>query len=246
MTASRALAALSVAVLLVASASASAAESTEQGSQSWAATPIPEPLLFDIALPLGTEKGKLEVNSIFRYPFDDGKLISVPEVEGAILDGLSFELEIEFEGGSQTGWSVAGQPTFGRAWGRRFVHGAQLIVERDDSDRTTEIVALYIPAFRFSPVWSLLAMIGARTPISGDGDTRLVFNGSVFAEISRPLTLGLELNYRADISRTEKLEVIPQVHWSISDHFGIQAGLGFGRDGDSIGTESVLRVIYAF
>jgi hypothetical protein len=244
MTRSRTFVTFAVVALL--GAGAAAQEPVAHESPPWATAPIPEPLLFDIALPLGTKKGSLEVNSIFRHPFGDGKLISVPEVEGAVLDGLSFELEIEFEGSSQVGWSVAGQPTFGRGWGRRFIHGAQLIVERNDSDRTTEIVAMYIPAVRFSPVWSLLAMIGARTPVSGDGDTRFVFNGSVFAEISRPLTLGLELNYRADISRTEKLEAIPQVHWRITNHFGIQAGFGFGRDDDSIGTEALLRVIYAF
>ena len=60
------------------------------------------------------------------------------------------------------------------------------------------------------------------------------------------MTLGLEMNYRADISRTEKLTLIPQVHWGISDHVAVQIGLSVWSDDGSAGTEAMLRAIYAF
>ena len=139
------------------------AESTRN---EWVISPIPEPLLFDMALPLGTPTGRVEINSIFRVPTGDGKVISVPEVEGTIRDGLGLELEVEFEGSRQTGWSAAAQLTLGRGIDNQFIHGLQFIVEREDTDQRTDIVALYIPAFRFSPVWSTIVMVGIREPVS--------------------------------------------------------------------------------
>lgn len=199
-----------------------------------------------MALPLGTQRGRLEVNSIFRIPIENGKVISVPEVEGTIRDGLGLELEVEFEGSRQTGWSAAAQWTLGRGIDNQFIHGLQVIVERENPDQRTDIVALYIPAFRFSPVWSTMVMIGIREPVSGEGQTRFVFNGSVFAETSHSLTLGLEINSRADNERTENLEIVPQIHWGASDHIAVQAGIGFARVDDSTKTEAMLRAIYAF
>ena len=240
----RLLVVVSISLVLVIAAAAQEPARTE--TPALATALIPEPLLMDMALPLGTERGRLEVNSIFRVPTGDGKVISVPEVEGTVLDGFGLEFELEFEGSRQTGWSAAAQLTLGMGLNQQFIHGVQITIERNDSRETTEIVALYIPAFRFSPVWSTLIMAGARTPVSGAGDTQFVFNGSVFAEISNSLTLGLEMNYRADILRTEKLTLIPQLHWSISNHTAIQIGFSVWQDDSSTETEAVLRAIYAF
>ncbi|MDJ0956858.1 MAG: hypothetical protein QNI91_08385 [Arenicellales bacterium] len=222
------------------------AQSGQMESSEWETVPIPEPLLFDMALPLGTKRGQVEVNSIFRIPTSDGKVISVPEVEGTIADGVGLELEIEFEDSTQTGWSTAAQFTLGRALAQQFIHGIQLVVERDDSEKTTDIVALYIPAYRFSPVWSTLLMVGLREPINREGETKFVFNGSVFATTTDRLTLGIELNLRADISRTDKLEFIPQIHWTATDQISVQAGVGIGKENDSTKSEAMLRAIYAF
>ena len=222
------------------------AQSGKVESLEWKTAPIPEPLLFDMALPLGTERGQVEVNSIFRIPTSNGKVISVPEVEGTVADGISLELEIEFEGSAQTGWSTAAQFTIGRTLDQQFIHGIQLVVERDDSEKTTDVVALYVPAYRFSPVWSTLVMVGVREPISREGETKFVFNGSVFANTTDRLTLGIELNLRADISRTDKLEFIPQIHWAETDEFGVQVGIGIGKENDSTKSEVMLRATYAF
>jgi hypothetical protein len=59
-------------------ATAVAQGSTGPEVPDWAASPIPEPLLSDMVLPLGNERGQVEINSIFRVPIDDGKTISVP------------------------------------------------------------------------------------------------------------------------------------------------------------------------
>jgi len=133
---------------------------------------------------------------------------------------------------------------------QQLVHGGQLVIERDDNERTTDLVAMYIPGYRFNPVWSALLMVGARIPLSGSGneteDTRFVFNGSVFAETSASWTWGLELNFRADIDRSEKLVVVPQVHWQSTGGFGIQGGLGLRHENSSYKTEYIARVIYGF
>ena len=78
--------------MLVASHSAAREPSPPQVPE-WSAAPIPEPLLFDLALPLGTERGSVEVNSIFRFPIDGGRVISVPEAEVRRLFGERCRLD---------------------------------------------------------------------------------------------------------------------------------------------------------
>ena len=125
------------------------AGSDNQASESVpSGAPIPEPLLFDMVLPLGAEQGEVEVNSIFRLPVDGETLIWIPEIEGAVLSGFTFELEIEMLGNRQKGWNVASQATLGRGFDNHFIHGAQVRVERDDDEGSTEFVALCVSSGR--------------------------------------------------------------------------------------------------
>jgi len=103
------LARLKLAILLLHSAVTIVWAEPVAASANWATNLIPEPLLYDLTLPLDTPGGQVEVNSIFRVPAGTGKVISVPEIEGTVADGLGFELEIEFDGSEQNGWSAASQ-----------------------------------------------------------------------------------------------------------------------------------------
>jgi hypothetical protein len=69
---------------------------------------IPEPLLFDLALSLGTPRGQAEVNAILRVPTGDEELIWIPEIEGTPLDPLAVEVELEFRGSVFNGLDLAG------------------------------------------------------------------------------------------------------------------------------------------
>jgi hypothetical protein len=147
-------------------------------SEGGAAVTIPEPLLFDMVLPLGAQQGQLEVNSIFRVPLDSGEVIIVPEIEGAVLDGLTFELEIEFAGTRQTGWNeliglYIPAFRFDPTWSLLVMLGARVPVEGDDS-----------------------------------ADTKLVFNATVFAQPNDGLVVAVETNYHADTRRSESFSVI--------------------------------------
>ncbi|UCE01507.1 MAG: hypothetical protein JSW67_09455 [Candidatus Latescibacterota bacterium] len=103
------------------------------------------------------------MNSIFRVPTDGGEVLAIPEIEGAVLDGVTLEIEIEFRGSKHQGWNVASQLTFG-AIGRHFIHGAQLRIERDEEAKRTNGALLYLPGCRFGRRWSALLMLGGAHP----------------------------------------------------------------------------------
>jgi hypothetical protein len=175
-------------------------------------------------------------------------LFGFPEVEGTVWDGIALELEVEFSGSRQKGLNFASQITLGRGFGGRFIHGVQVRAERDNDEKSTELVALYIPAFRFNPTWSTLVMVGARVPLEGDdnGDTKLLFNASVFAEPNDSLVLGIECDYRGDTRRSDSLSVIPQALFGFTDHFSVQVGLGMTFADQPTKAEAMFRVTYSF
>ena len=165
--------------------------------------------------------------------------------KGTAWDGVAFEFEVDFKGSRQTGFTLASQVTLGTGAGGQFVHGVQARLERDDDDKTTELVALYVPGFRFSSFWSGVALVGMRLPLEG-GDQRFVLDVTVFAEVSSHVVLGLEANYRADTRRYESLGLVPQVHLQLGRHVSLQGGVGVTFRDVSPRAEVIVRGIYGF
>jgi hypothetical protein len=119
-------------------------------------------------------------------------------------------------------------------------------VERDEEDDRMDLVGLYMPGYRLSRTWSGLVMVGLRTPLSGDLETRVIFNGTIFAELSDVWVLALESDYRVDTRLSEGWTIIPQVHVNAGRHFKLQAGVGLAAEDEEEMTEGLLRAIYEF
>lgn len=105
---------------------------------------IPEPMVFDLMRPLGSHQGEFEANVLGLIPIASrggangdpdalglpgNGLEWAPELEYALMDGLSLELELPFETTQVAAYKGGAQWTFGKAFGNRFIHGAQLIIE---------------------------------------------------------------------------------------------------------------------
>jgi len=224
---------------------------------------IPEPLVFDLVRPLGAKRGEFEINTLGIVPIgrapnsavpdalglSGSKFEWAPEVEWAVRDGLAIEFELPFETTTLAAYKSAVQWTFGTAFDRHFIHGAQAIVQYDLHEESWLPTVLYLAGARFDEVWSCLAMIGVRGDTgaeqSSDRVQRLL-NLSLFADVSPHATVGVETNLSTAMRGNSALMVLPQVHWELTDYFMIQTGAGgrFASDG-SMG-EAAIRVIRSF
>lgn len=226
---------------------------------------IPEPMVFDLVRPLGARRGEFEINTLMIAPLRRARVATseipdslgldgqgfewAPEVEYAIWDGIAVELEFPFEEAALGAYKAAAQFTLGTAFERRFIHGAQVIVQYDLNPSTWLPTALYIAGVRFDETWSAVGMLGVR------GDTNAatlaarlerIVNFSLFADIAQNLTMGLETNFAVISSGASSTLLMPQLHWEVLDHFMIQAGAGARVDEKKTLPEAAARVIYSF
>ena len=218
---------------------------------------IPEPLVFDLVRGLGADRGELEINVLVEQPLtlsgaDEKPTAWAPEIEVAVIDGLALELEFPFEDGELIAEKFAVQGTFGVAFDNHFIHGTQFIAEHLRNESAWELTFLYIPGIRFDKTWSALMMIGFRTLVGNDDDhageseTEALFNFSLFADVSHRMTLGVETNYAAALSGEASLLAMPQLHFEITDHFMVQAGVGVRFTDEESLPEAATRIIYSF
>ncbi len=199
---------------------------------------IAEPMVFDLVRPLGAERGELEVNNLALFPMHRtiGKppgqthpIDWAPEIELAVADGLAVEFELPFEDDRLQEYKLAWQYTFGTAFDDRFIHGLQNIIVYDRESGNVVPTLLYVFGFRIDDYWSMLHMVGLRTEIGGDDRavrTEQLVNLNLFRDVSDSMTLGLEANYAQQLGGAFELLVMPQVHWEMTDHWMLQAGVG--------------------
>lgn len=190
---------------------------------------IPEPMVFDLVRGLGARKGELEANVLVGAPVgggDDRPVAWAPEIEWAFADGVAIEFELPFADGDLEAYKVAAQFTIGVGARKRFIHGVQAIVETFDGVDAWEFSGLYVPAWRFGRVWSAIALVGLRASAGSDAvhDTELLVNPSVFADVGRRWTVGLEVNVESEFGGDTVTRVVPQVHWEMTDTWMLQAG----------------------
>ncbi len=224
----------------------------EDGGSEAHAPIIPEPMVFDLVRPLGAKKGELEGNALVEIPLEkqdssDPSVYWAPEVEGAPFDGFALEFELPFEDGTLEAYKFAAQYTFGTAAGNRYIHGAQAIAENLRESGSWELTLLYLAGYRFDRTWSVLGMIGGRTLQGGDlpSGSEALLNASVFADVSHSVSLGLETNVASDFEGHSAFLIIPQLHYEITDHIMIQAGVGAEiEDGEATPTLA-FRLIFA-
>jgi len=135
--------------------------------------------------------------------------------------------------------------------GGRFIHGTQFIAVRSAHEESWELTALYIPAYRFNSVWSLLGMVGLRDQVGTDrrNVSAVLVNVTVFAQLSERTTLGLELNNTNPNDAIEETEndfdllVMPQWHQEVTEHVSFQFGIGGQFADGRFDTIGALRAI---
>jgi len=224
---------------------------------------IPEPMVFDLVRPLGARRGELEINTLLIQPIGSVPDSTIPnalglsgstfewapEVEFVVRDGLAFELEFPFETTTLGAYKTAAQWTFGTAFNQQYIHGVQAIVQYDRHPQSWLPTVLYVAGWRFDEVWSMLGMVGVRgdtgAEVRGQRVQRLL-NLSLFADVNKHLTVGVETNLAATMDGEASLMVMPQLHCELTDYFMIQAGAGGQFAGDGSMGEAAARVIRSF
>lgn len=228
---------------------------------------IPEPMFFDLVRRLGAKKGELEINTLGYRDFyakhrnkpvdyfgssvnthDRGKIEWAPEVEYVIEDGLAVEFELPFEGKYLEAYKVATQYTFGEP-SDNYIHGMQIIVEPTVRWGKFTTTALYIGGYRINEIFSTLFMVGGRTDLKGNENHEsfdYIANGSLFANITHEVVLGLETNYSRNRVGDNTTLFIPQIQYEVDRHVAIQVGLSFKQSTFSNEKAFVLRAVYSF
>ncbi len=84
---------------------------------------LPEPMVFDLVLPLGASKNEFEVNTLFQYDFANDSVELNPEFEYAYADGYGIELELPMKNTAIDAYKLALQGTFNFLNNRKFIHG---------------------------------------------------------------------------------------------------------------------------
>ena len=217
---------------------------------------IPEPMVFDLVRELGARQGELEINVLAEFPLSSNSSHFVewaPEIEYAIWDNFAVEFELPIEDDTLEALKAAFQYTFGKSKSGSFIHGAQFMVEKIRKTDKWDLSLLYIPAYRFNATWSVLAMIGLRQQVGTDSQnktTTLLLNTTVFAEISKRVTMGLEFNNSdpGNFDEEEELELLamPQVHIEFSDHWSLQTGVGGEFTDSKVNATAAIRMIAEF
>lgn len=209
------------------------AEEVRRGSDPlspWSRPDIPEAMVFDLVRPLGARKGEFEVNALSLWSRRGGFSVA-PEIEYAFLDNHAIEFELPMHGGRPEALKVAYQPTFGALLGNQGIHGLQFITEAGIHGGPAHGTALYLLGYRWSPAFSGLLMAGARGAF-GDHSCRrgcALLNGSVFAEATRSVQLGLETTLQVSRGGSGWM-LMPQVRWHSSQRINIQLGLGLSGE----------------
>ena len=210
---------------------------------------IPEPMVFDLVRGLGAEKGEFEANVLALFPLTDTSdhpIEWAPEVEGAVANGIALEFEVPFEDSDLEAYKVAAQFTVGTV-GDNYIHGLQFIAEDFEDYDHLELTALYLGGYRFNDDWSALGMAGFRSHSGDDAfeDDELILNFSLFKDINHRVTVGIENDYATDLGSDWKLLVMPQVHYELSEHYELQAGVGVEFISDDEFLAAGFRLIYS-
>jgi hypothetical protein len=225
---------------------------------------IPEPMVFDLMRPLGAHQGELEANVLGLFPIASrggangipdalglpGNGVEwAPEVEYALLDGFTLELELPFENTRVAAYKGGVQWTFGKALGNTFIHGAQLIVEYEREPASWLPTLTYLAGLRIDEIWSVFGMFGFRgitNPEHTGDELDGIMNVSVFADVAPQVTLGVETNLSESLGGKTNFLLMPPVHWEMTDHTRFQGGIGARITDQNMLTEASVRLVHSF
>jgi hypothetical protein len=214
---------------------------------------IPEPLLFDLVRRINSDKGELEVNTLFVQT-DASEMKGVyiaPEIEYAFSDGRAIELELPTMDGKIKTFKTALQFKLPSWWGG--VTGTQIMHEKVNGESINETTVLLLSGSRLNEKWSLFSMVGNRFVYGNSAkikDTKWrelpLINANLFYDYAEVFDLGLEMNLRGMGASFEELIIMPQIHALMSKDFKLQAGFGTSYDGIKLSPISAFRLIKEF
>jgi hypothetical protein len=231
---------------------------------------VPEPMVFDLIRPLGSRQGELEVNVLGLIPLRRTTSRSpqfsfitgsdpaatrrpsfewAPEIEYTPIDNFSIEFELPFADTRLEAYKGAAQYTFGTAFDDHFIHGVQGILFVDRGTTAINTTLLYLAAVRFDEMYSLQGMFGFSNEFGGKNirnPTQILINAALFAELNDTWVVGVEVNYAAELDGAAGLLFMPQLHWSPTELFTLQAGVGTRALEGNFTGEAAFRIIREF
>ncbi|SFP77248.1 hypothetical protein SAMN05216419_101849 [Nitrosomonas cryotolerans] len=215
---------------------------------SFSNTPrLPEPMVFDLVLPLGAQKNEYELNALFQHDFANDAVTMNPEFEYAYADGYGIEFELPMETTGVAAYKMALQGTFDFLNTNQFIHGWQYIGEYHQDAKKFENNLLYIFGYQFNQNWSLLNMLGSRlSDIRSKGHIEGLVNSNLFYSLSKNLLMGLETNWEFRPNRPDMMLVMPQLHVQIAQHAKVQFGFGVRKASREYFPHVASRVIFGF
>lgn len=207
----------------------------------------PEPMVFDLVDPLGTQKGEFEINTLMDYSPRTGQFQWSPEIEYSFAKGHAIELELPVENDSLSEYKMALQGTLGELLQKRMIHGWQIIGRRENDEKEFAAEALYINDFKLSEKWSTMNMFGLRrTRLNEEGDFVGLTNNSVFYQSHFRFAVGIELN--SEVNNHYNYRLTPQIQYAFTKKAFIQFGGGPSQLNDEKRTEWLItsRLVFDF
>lgn len=209
---------------------------------------LPEPMVFDLILPLGKPRNTVEINTLFQYNFSEDEAHYNPEIEYTFLDGYAVELEFPMVNTTLDAYKFALQGTFNFLQTSKFIHGWQYYGEYHRHTKALENDVLYLFGYQFDEKWSTLNMAGVRyTDVRERGHVDGLLNSNLFYKALPWVTMGLEMNWvaRSD-DRPDKVLIMPQLHLLFAKASTLQLGFGVKNEGDESSAHAASRLIFNF
>jgi len=208
---------------------------------------LPEPMVFDLVLPLGAKRNEYEFNSMTQYNFEEDVVELNPEFEYAYADGYGIEVELPMKNTNLEAYKFVLQGTFSFLTNSKFIHGWQYFGEYHKHSKAFENDLLYLFGYEFNDKLSMLNMVGFRTTDSRSrGHYEQLFNGNVFYTFSKNLIAGIEVNYETRPHLPDIALIMPQMHIQAAKHAKIQVGFGMKRSHHENFPHAASRIILGF
>jgi hypothetical protein len=209
--------------------------------------PIPEPLLVDLIRNLGSQRGELEANVVASSTFERKDGIQWgPEVEYAPIKNVGLECEVPIRDDKIGAVKGGALYTVGSFDTRRLEFAAMGSYQHGFIDDERLATLSVVTGVRFSHMVQALTILGPNInfktarPVAGAN-----ISPSVFLQVTRRFTTGLELGYR--VSQNEKGigTILPQVHINPIANVKVQVGAGVtGQFGDRVKPLAAIRLSY--
>lgn len=207
--------------------------------------PIPEPLFLDLIRNLGSRRGELEVNSLASTTYRGRPAVSWgPEVEYAPISGLGLELEFPMTDRQVEAIKPGAQVTLGSLAARRLDFGLLGTHEQRLQEPSSFSNLAVVTGVRFSHRVTAITIVGPSVLV--EKNQRPTFGGvlspTVFLQVNRTATIGLELGFRIDGDGTSEQSALPQLHLNVDQHVNLQLGMGAAHDHDALRPFTAVRV----